>query len=125
MYENGRKVSRYHQMRKHKRDLKNRFLNNHYGHHQGQSYADYLAHLDEDDLNYHYGGNMLPCCLQYWSHYYLTERRQYAKKATSRAIRNYWRNELANFNGEDWDDFDSGMNNADYQKHFDYAWTVY
>lgn len=124
MYENGRKVSRYYKMREHKRRMKDRFLKNSWGN-KGLSYNEYLANLTEEELNYHRGGNMMPCCLQYWTHYYFSEPRQYAKKSTSRAVRNYWRNELNGFDGEDWDDFDAGMNNNDYQKHFDYAWTVY
>ena len=125
MYENGRKVSRYHKMREHKRRMKERFLKNPYSTNIGSSYADYLAHLDEFSKTYHWGANMTPNAYQYWAHCWLSDPKQYAKKSTARAIRNYWRNEINSFNGEDWDDFDAGMNNNDYQKHFDYAWTVY
>ena len=125
MYENGRKVSRYHKMREHKRRMKERFLKNPYSTNIGCSYADYLAHLDEFSKTYHWGANMTPNAYQYWSHCWLSGPKQYAKKSTARAIRNYWRNEINSFNGEDWDDFDAGMNNNDYQKLFDYAWTVY
>ena len=125
MYENGRKVSGYYRMRKHKRRMKERFLKNPYSTNIGCSYKDYLAHLDEYSKEYHYGANMTPNAYQYWSHYYITGPRQYAKKSTSRAVRNYWRNEINCFDGDDWDDFEAGMNNNDYQKLFDYAWTVY
>lgn len=125
MYENGRKVSRYYKMREHKRRMKDRFLKNPYSTSIGSSYEDYIAHLDDYEKTHRWGGNMMPCAYQYWSHYYFSGPRQYAKKSTSRAVRNYWRNEINSFDGEDWDDFDAGMNNNDYQKHFDYAWTVY
>ena len=46
-----------------------------------------------------------------------------AKKQTSKAVRNYWREELAHC--EDWEDLDAGMDDNDYQKIFDYAWTVW
>ena len=96
MYENGRKVSRYYRMREHKRRLKDRFLKNSWRH-KGLSYNEYLANLTEEELNYHSGGNMIPCCLQYWTHYYGGEQEKIAKRQASRAIRNYWRKELNNW----------------------------
>ena len=122
MYENGRKVSRYYKMREHKRRMKDRFLKNSWGH-KGLSYNEYLANLTEDELNYYWGGNMMPCCLQYWTHYYGGERSKVVKQQTSRAIRNYWREELNHC--DDWEDFDAGMNGNGYQKHIDYAWIVW
>lgn len=123
MYENGRKVSRYYRMREHKRRMKDRFLKNPYSRNVGKSYAEYLAELDEDERTYRHGGNMMPCAYQYWNHYYAGERGKFAKKQTSKAVRNYWREELAHC--EDWEDFDAGMDDNDYQKIFDYAWTVW
>ena len=118
MYENGRKVSRYYKMREHKRRMKDRFLKNSWGN-KGLSYSAYLANLTEEELNYRCGGNMMPCCLQYWTHYYDGERSKVVKQQTSRAIRDYWRQELNRC--DDWEDFNAGMNGNGYQKHFDYA----
>lgn len=123
MYENGRKVSRYYKMREHKRRMKDRFLKNPYSTNIGKSYAEYLADLDEGERTYRYGANMMPCAYQYWNHYYAGERGKIVKKQTSRAIRNYWREELAHL--DDADDLNASLNNNDYHKLIDYAWIVW
>ena len=126
MYENGRKVSRYYKMREHKRRMKDRFLKNPYMYSAvGMEFEQYLASLDPFLRNYSYGArkDYMPACEQYWRHAYISGPRKYAKEETNSKVRAYWRNELAHC--EDWEDLDSNMQNTDYQKHFDYAWTIY
>lgn len=123
MYENGRKVSRYYRMREHKRRMKDRFLKNPYSRNIGKTFDEYLAELSEYERSYRWGGNMLPCAYQYWNHFYAGERGKIVKKQTSRAIRNYWREELNHC--DDWEDFDASLNNNDYQKMVDYNWIVW
>ena len=126
MYENGRKVSRYYKMREHKRRMKDRFLKNPFmGSAIGMEFEQYLASLSPFLRTYSYGArkDYMPACEQYWRHAYISGPRKYAKKETNSKVRAYWKNELARC--EDWEDFDSNMQNTDYQKHFDYAWTIY
>lgn len=126
MYENGRKVSRYYKMREHKRRMKDRFLKNPFmGSAIGMEFEQYLASLNPSLRTYSYGArkDYMPACEQYWRHAYISGPRKYAKEETNSKVRAYWRNELAHC--EDWEDFDSNMQNTDYQKHFDYAWTIY
>ena len=126
MYENGRKVSRYFKMREHKRRMKDRFLKNPYMYSAiGMEFEQYLASLDPFLRNHSYGArkDYMPACEQYWRHAYISESRKYAKEATNSKIRAYWRNEFTHC--DDWEDFDTNMQNANYQKCFDYNWTVY
>ena len=126
MYENGRKVSRYYKMCEHKRRMKDRFLKNPFmGSAIGMEFEEYLASLNDFWRSYSYGArkDYMPACEQYWRHAYISGPRKYAKEETNRKVRAYWKNELAHC--EDWEDFDSNMQNTDYQKHFDYAWTVW
>ena len=126
MYENGRKVSRYYKMREHKRRMKDRFLKNPYMYSAiGMEFEQYLASLDPFLRNHSYGArkDYMPACEQYWRHAYISESRKYAKEATNSKIRAYWRNEFTHC--DDWEDFDTNMQNANYQKYFDYNWTVY
>ena len=99
MYENGRRISRYHDKCKHKREVKNRFAKQwRYGSYSGMDYPEFCASLTEEDLNHFYGPvNHIPCALQYWRTYYLTGPRQYAKSATNSVIRQHWREKLNSF----------------------------
>ena len=126
MYENGRKVSRYYKMREHKRRMKDRFLKNPYMYSAvGMEFEQYLASLDPFLRTYSYGArkDYMPACEQYWRHAYISGPRKYAKEATNSKIRAYWRDEFAHC--DNWEDFDTNMQNANYQKYFDYNWTVY
>lgn len=131
MYENGRKVSRYHGKCRHKDEIKNRFAKRwYYGTYSGMNYPEYCASLTEDELNYSYGPvRHIPSALQYWRTFYLTGPRQYAKNVTNSVIRRHWREKINSFyrlDEEDWDDFDPEMEQHNgYQKHFDYAWTIW
>ena len=131
MYENGRKVSRYHRQRKHKQRVKDHFASQYrYGAYTGMTYPEFCASLTDEELEYSYGPvRPIPNAIQYWRVFYLTGPRQYAKDATNSVIRAHWREKLNDFyrlDEEDWDDFDPEMEQHNgYQKHFDYAWTIW
>lgn len=111
MYENGRKVSRYHRMREHKRRMKDRFLKNPKTDNveMGKSYQEYLVTTNEKDRTEPFGCRGIPYAQQYWRHAYCTNDRQRAKKDTAAAARNNWKNALSKFNGEEWEDFEGGQ----------------
>lgn len=131
MYENGRRLNRHSRKRKHIDRQKQRFLCNPFmGNATGMTYEQYLATRDEDDLTYRYGCHSdKPWCEQYWRFAYVSGPRKHAKEMTNSVIRNHWRNkisELLALDEEDWDDFDYEMEQHNgYQKHFDYAWTIW
>ena len=115
-----RKLNRHAQMRKHKQELKRK-----YGHGLYEGYRTNLRrHEDEcrerwgDMRNARYGG------YQYWQAYYLTGPRQYAKFCTNRAIRAMFRDMLRNMTEDMMDDVPV-FRGADYEKMFDYDWTIW
>ena len=96
------------------------------------SYEQYLATRDEEEREwrarpYQQGG--LPACEQYWATYSVSGLRGYAKDMTSSILRSSWRNmenSLLLLEDEELDDADYSIGgNSDYQKYFDYAWTIY
>ena len=110
MYENGRKVSRYHRMREHKRRMKDRFLKNPYNANieKNKSYEEYLVTTNEHDRIKPMGCRNLPYAEQYWRIAYSTNDRKYSKKITASASRNDWKDALNKFDSEDWEDFEGG-----------------
>ena len=96
------------------------------------SYEQYLATRDEEarewrPRGYKQGG--LPACEQYWTTCYVSGPRGYAKDMTSSILRSNWRNmksDLLLCDDEELDDIDYSIgNNSDYQKYFDYLWTIW
>ena len=133
MYENGMRKNRYSNKRHHIDVQKKKFLRGLYRSSTiGMSYEQYLATLDEDEREwrsrpYKQGG--MPACEQYWSTCYISGVRGYAKDMTSNILRSNWRNmknALLLLEDDEFDDVDYSIgNNSDYQKHFDYTWTVW
>ena len=127
MYENGRRLNHYSRKRKHIDKQKQKFLKNPFMNPAG-TYEQYLATADEHDRRV-WGCRDIPYCEQYWRFAYVTGPRQYAKDATNRVIRAYARMKLDEFlalDEEEWDDFDFEVEQHNgYQKHYDYAWTVW
>lgn len=129
MYENGRRLTKYAEKRRHIDEQKKRFLHNPFmGSANGMTYEQYLATVDEFDRK-PWGCHNKPWCEQYWRFAYLTGPRQYAKEMTNSTIRNHNRRKIAEFlllDEEEWDDFDYEVEQHNgYQKHFDYWWTIY
>ena len=114
MYENGRRLNRYARMQKHKREMKNRFASSwFYGCEAPISWEEFLVWLESrrkmGDYDYD---------IEYWKTYYLTGPRSYAKQQTARKARRSFNQKVAHV---DWDDFFID----DYEKSFDYAWTIW
>lgn len=133
MYENGMKKNRYSNKRHHIDVQKKKFLKGLYRSSTiGMSYEQYLATRDEFEREwrarpYKQGG--LPACEQYWATCSVSGSRGYAKDMTSSVLRSSWRNmenALLLLEDEELDDVDYSIGgNSDYQKYFDYAWTIY
>lgn len=58
---------------------------------------------------------------EYWKYYYLTGRRQYAKKYSDKRIRQKYRQIIKH---NDHDDVPA-LRGAAYEKEYDYSWTVW
>ena len=58
---------------------------------------------------------------EYWRVYYLTGPRQYAKKYTDKRIRQKYRQMLSRMDHEDI----VALNGSDYEKEFDYSYTIW
>ena len=98
----------------------------------GMSYEQYLATRSDEEREYRtraYKQGGLPSCEQYWSTCYVSGPRGYAKDMTSSILRSDWRNmknALLLLEDDEFDDVDYDIgNNSDYQKHFDYTWTIW
>lgn len=127
MYENGRRLTRYAEKRKHIDKQKQKFLRNPFMN-PGGTYAQYLATADDFDRRV-WGCRDIPYCEQYWRFAYATGPRKYAKEMTNSVIRSHNRSKIAEFfslDEEEWDDFDYAVEQHNgYQKHYDYLWTVW
>ena len=133
MYENGMRKNRYSNKRHHIDIQKKKFLSGLWRSSTiGMSYEQYLATRSDEEREwrsraYKQGG--LPACEQYWSTCYVSGPRGYAKDMTSSILRSDWRNmknALLLLEDDEFDDVDYDIgNNSDYQKHFDYTWTIW
>ena len=133
MYENGMRKNRYSNKRHHIDVQKKKFLSGLWRSSTiGMSYEQYLATRSDEERKYRtraYKQGGLPSCEQYWSTCYVSGPRGYAKDMTSSILRSDWRNmknALLLLEDDEFDDVDYSIgNNSDYQKHFDYTWTIW
>ena len=115
-----RKLNRYAEKRRHKMKLKKKYG---YGLYEGYR-TNLRRHEDEcrerwgDTRNARNGG------YQYWQAYYLTGPRQYAKEATNSVIRAMFRGLLRNLSEDDMDEVPL-FKGSDYEKTYDYYWTIW
>ena len=115
-----RKLNRYAEKRRHKMKLKKKYG---YGLYEGYR-TNLRRHEDEcrerwgDTRNARNGG------YQYWQSYYLTGPRQYAKEATNSVIRAMFRDLLRNLSEDDMDKVPV-FKGSDYEKTYDYYWTIW
>ena len=61
---------------------------------------------------------------EYWQLYYLTGPRKYAKDCTNSVIRAFYRNLLNTHDPDELDDAQA-LSGSDYEKMFDYNWTIW
>ena len=133
MYENGMRKNRYSNKRHHIDVQKKKFLSGLWRSSTiGMSYEQYIATRSDEEREYRtraYKQGGLPSCEQYWSTCYVSGPRCFAKDMTSSILRSDWRNmknALLLLEDDEFDDIDYSIgNNSDYQKYFDYAWTVW
>ena len=133
MYENGMRKNRYSNKRHHIDAQKKKFLSGLWRSSTiGMSYEQYLATRSDEEREYRtraYKQGGLPACEQYWSTCYVSGPRGFAKDMTSSILRSDWRNmknALLLLEDDEFDDVDYDIgNNSDYQKHFDYTWTIW
>jgi hypothetical protein len=125
MYENGRRVSNYYRKCGHKDHLKKKFLKEYsYGSSSpNMSFEEYLATRTPEQNNYYYGPNRkVPSNQKYWHNFDYSTARQEAKRATSRAIRNHYRQILSEIQTYlDYEDYEEDvLRGNEYQKFYDY-----
>ena len=115
-----RRMNRYAQKRKHKREMKKKFGRGLYTGHRTN------LRLHENECREEYSGcpNARNGGYTYWKSYYLTGPRRYAKFCTNRMIRAMYRDMLRRMSEDDMDDI-CAFTGSDYEKAFDYDWTIW
>ena len=115
-----KRLNRHAAKRKHKRILKQK-----YGYGLYEGYKTNLR-LHEDKCREEYADNRdaRNGGYEYWQAYYLTGPRQYAKEATNSVIRAMFRDILRNMTEDDMDEIPV-FRGSDYEKAYDYMWTVW
>lgn len=116
----AQRINRYALLREHKRQLKKK-----YGYGLYQGYRENTK-LHEAECRERYGDrkNARNGGYEYWQSVYLTGPRQYAKDCTNSAIRAMYRNLLSSADEEALEDIQA-LTGADYEKIFDYMWTIW
>ena len=109
VYENGKRMNHYANKMIHKRRQKNHFLTKGFPGVCSASWADYKAHADDFDS------------LKYWKVYYLSGLRKFARTQTNRVLRARLRSDIA---AADYNNMHAPQH-AEYQKSFDYLWTIW
>ncbi len=138
MYENGEKIRGHFKKKIHKKKLQKRFLRNQpYGSGTNISYNHYVATEKQkaiDDATrygytlegwlYNKNGNHLPWFKRYWegNRSFFSGLRKFAKQETNHKLRAEFRN-----NYKKWVETEEEPNyrKSDYQKKFDYWYTIY
>lgn len=115
-----KRLNRYAEERRHKRKLKQK-----YGHGLYEGYRTNIR-LHEDECRREYGDrkNARNGGYEYWQSYYLTGPRKYAKWCTNRVIRAMYRDLFRRIREDDLDDI-VALHSGDYEKYFDYDWTIW
>ena len=120
------KTNRYANKRKHKRELEKKYAKG-YAYGSGQYDVKFLkqklvseANAEENEWwrRKHPPRNN---GWEYWRTYYMTGMRQYAKKYSDKKIRQKYRRM---FRKEDLEDI-AALRGADYEKEYDYTWTIW
>lgn len=116
--------SGYAQKRKHKRIMQKKYTTQYWnGRYSAQELRDKLEREAEEDAGSYWSRKHPPRNngWEYWRLYYLTGKRQYAKKYSDKRIRQKYRQMISHGDPEDV----SVPRRADYQKEYDYNWTIW
>lgn len=119
------KTNRYARKRKHKRELEKKFAKG-YSYGSGQYDVGWLKRklIDEAENADDWWSRKHPPRnrgWEYWKTYYLSGRRQMAKKYTDKCIRQKYRQMIHHYDPEDV----TAPRGADYEKEYDYFWTIW
>ena len=120
------KMNRYAKKRRHKRKLEKLYAEKyHYGG-TGSYSVEWLRdrlirEAEEDDSYWRRKHPPRNKGWEYWQIYYLSGRRQYAKKYTDKRIRQKYRQMIQKLDPDDV----TAPSGADYEKEFDYDWTIW
>ena len=121
------KMNRYAKKRKHKRELEKKYARNYAYGRRGMYDVRYLrgklmreAEEKEDSWwrRKHPARNH---GWEYWRTYYYSGMRGYAKKYSDKRIRQKYRQMISKYDPEDV----TAPQGADYEKEYDYAWTIW
>ena len=116
----NRRLNRHAMVRKHKRKMKQRYGRGLYTNYR----TNLRLHEDECCEKYADRQNIRNGGYEYWKTYYLTGPRRYAKSCTNRAIRSRYRDMLRTI-AEDMLDEVQALCGSDYEKMYDYDWTIW
>ena len=117
-------LNRYERLRKHKRRLKQR---------HARDFGRWNVHEDErkeresfeEDPLWRWNRNRRNGGYEYWSHCYLSGCRRYAKSCTNRRIRAKYRRMLSGGAREEYLIDVVAPQGSDYEKEYDYLWTIW
>lgn len=114
----------YAQKRKHKRIMQEKYTKQRWsGRYSVKELRDKLEREAEEDADSYWSRKHPPRNngWEYWRLLYLTGRRQHAKKYSDKRIRQKYRQMIHHADLED----AIAPKRADYQKEYDYAWTIW
>lgn len=114
------RLNRHAQKRRHKQKLEQQYTNK-YGYSSVHNLREKKMLEAEED---HWWNRKHPPRnngWEYWRIWYLTGPRQYAKKYTDKRIRQKYRRMIKKFDPDEV----TAPKGADYEKEYDYAWTIW
>ena len=119
------KVNRYAQKRQHKRKMQKRYMLKYsFGRdHNLTEFRDRLIREAEEYADTWWGKKHPPRNegYEYWDEFFYSGMRQYAKKFSDKRIRQKYRQMIKKMDPEDV----TAPRGADYEKEFDYWWTIW
>ena len=112
-------LNRHAMKRRHKREVQKRYMRKYGGPQSLKMFEDKLRHEAEEDWYWknppRNGG------WDYWTEWYMSGRRQYAKKYGDKRIRQKYRQMIKKMDPEDV----TAPRGSDYEKEFDYNWIIW
>ena len=115
------RLNRYAQKRKHIREQEKKYARKYYG---GDNVKALRRKLEDEAAEDNYWNRKHPPRnggWEYWHHWYITGRRQFAKKYSDKTIRQKYRQIIRKLDPEDV----TAPHGADYEKEYDYNWTIW
>ena len=117
------RVNRYANKRKHKRRMKQRHAML-YGNRTNLDLVRQQCQNDSDSWRWWTKRHSRNGGYEYWRQFYLSGPRRYAKECTNSVIRSRYRDMLRSMTDEDVEDIQA-LTGSDYEKIFDFWWTLF